>query len=515
MNLSMRVWRTLLHALDQNLTPILIASLFLILLGTRAALISYAGSPTPFLDEWEADGALLLEPYIQGKLTISDLFIPINEHRIFFTKLLVLLIFNVSGYWDVVLQMIVNSVLDAATVIAIAYALSRVLRGGLAVGAIVLSTLINAVPFGYDNAVLGFNTHFYLLLTFSFGALWFLIDSPAWSWRWWAGVLCAVGSSVCLASGNLTFAAAGGAQLLQMACGRRAGLREALGIAVLVLVTLLLVTTIPYVPDAEPHKAHSVGQFLSAFLGLVSWPAHTALGLVLILPTLVFLSRTLADRPTLSDPRWFNVAMFGWVLFQILALAFGRALLPLQNRYFDILLIGTTINFVSAFWLFQRFAPRRSLMTWRSFALAAWLFALALSLTHPQRHLPNQIEEWRTMLATGTRNVQSYLATGDSSFLFRAPAAEVPSFYPKRLREMLDTPEIRSALPPALLSAEPPHPWVEAFKRGFLRLGGIWIAIGTLLLTAVVVRLARGAAKPDTHCLAVSPAPETVDLHNA
>jgi hypothetical protein len=515
MNLGMRVWRTLLDALDQNRMPILLGSLFLILLGTRVALISYAGSPTPFLDEWEADGARLLKPYMQGNLTTSDLFIPLNEHRIFFTKLLVLVIFKVSGYWDVVLQMIVNSILDAATVVAIAYTLSRVLCGGLAVAAIVFSTLINAVPFGYDNAVLGFNTHFYLLLTFSFASLWFLSDSPAWSWRWGAGVLCAVGASLCLASGALTFAAAGGAQLLQMACGRRAGLREALGIAVLILVTLVLMTTIPHVPDAEPHKAHSVGQFLAAFVGLASWPAHTALGLVLILPTLVFLLRTVAHRPTLSDPRWFTVAMFGWVVSQMLALAAGRALLPLQNRYFDILLIGTTINFVCAFWFFQRDAPKRGLMTWRSFALATWLFALTLSLTHPQRHLPNQIEEWRTMLATGTRNVQSYLATGETSFLFRAPAAEVPSFFPKRLRELLDTPEIRSALPPALLSVEAPHPWVEGLKSGFLRLGSVWVAIGTLLLTAVVVRMARAAPKPDTHCLAVSSAPKTADLHNA
>jgi hypothetical protein len=514
MNLGVRVWRTLLDALDQNRMPILLASLFLILLGTRAALISYAGSPLPFLDEWEADGARLLEPYIQGNLTISDLFIPLNEHRIFFTKLLVLLIFNVSGYWDVVLQMIVNAVLDSVTVVAIAYMLSRVLRGGLAVAAIVLSTLINAVPFGYDNAVLGFNTHFYLLLAFSFASLWFLTDSLAWSWRWGAGVLCALGSALCLASGSLTFAAAGAAQLLQMACGRRAGLREALGIVLLFVVTLALAITIPHVPEAEPHKAHSVGQFLSAFVGLIGWPAHTALGLVLVLPTAMFLFRTVADRPMLSDPRWFNVAMFGWVVCQILALAVGRALLPLQNRYFDILLIGTTINFVSAFWLFQRDAPKRSLMTWRTFALAAWLFALTLSLTHPQRHLPDQIEEWRTMLATGSRNVQGYLATGDSSFIFRAPAAEVPSFFPKRLRELLDTPEIRSALPPALLSVAAPHPWVEAFKSGFLRLGSVWIAIGTLLLSAVIVRSARGMAKPDTR-LAVSSAPETVDLHNA
>jgi hypothetical protein len=515
MSLGMRVRRRLFDALDQNRTAILLASLFLILLGTRALLIRYAGSPLPFLDEWEADGARLLQPYIQGNLKISDLFIPLNEHRIFFTKLLVLLIFNVSGYWDVVLQMIVNSVLDAATVVAIAYLISRVLHGGFAVAAIVLSTLINAVPFGYDNAVLGFNTHFYLLLAFSCASLWFFTDSAAWSWRWGAGFLCALGSALCLASGNLTFAAAGGAQLLQMARGRRAGSREALGIAVLFVVTLVLVSTIPSVPEAEGFKAHSVAQFLLAFMALIGWPAHTALGLVLALPTAIFVFRTLADRPALSDPRWLNVAMFGWILSQIVALAVGRAKLPLENRYFDILLIGTTINFVSAFWLFQQDAPKRSLMTWRSFALAAWLFALALSLTHPQRHLPDQIEEWRTMLATGSRNVQSYLATGDSSFIFRAPAAEVPSFFPKRLRDLLDTPELRSALPPALLPVAAPHPWVEAFKGGFLRLGSVWIAIGTLLLTAVVVRMACAALRPDTRCLVGSSAPETVDLHNA
>jgi hypothetical protein len=119
------------------------------------------------------------------------------------------------------------------------------------------------------------------------------------------------------------------------------------------------------------------------------------------------------------------------------------------------------------------------------------------------------------MLATGTRNVQSYLATGETSFLFRAPGAEVPSFFPKRLRELLDTPEIRSALPPALLSVEAPHPWVEALKSSFLRLGSAWIAIGTLLLAAVVVRMAQAAPKPETHCLAASSAPKTADLRNA
>ena len=84
----------------------------------------------------------------------------------------------------------------------------------------VISTAINAIPYGYDNIVLGFNTHFYLLITFSLAAVWFLAGSRAWSLRWGAGVICGVFSALCLASGALTLAAAGGAQVLQLACGR-------------------------------------------------------------------------------------------------------------------------------------------------------------------------------------------------------------------------------------------------------------------------------------------------------
>ena len=144
-----------------------------------------------------------------------------------------------------------------------------------------------------------------------------------------------------------------------------------------------------------------------------------------------------ADRPALSDPRWFNVMMVSWVASQMLALAAGRALLPLQNRYFDILLVGTDDQSRERL---LALSVERAQTQPDDLALicvlATWLFAVALSLTHPQRHLPSQIEEWRTILATGSRNVQSYLATGEPSFLSRAPAAEVPSFYPEALAQV-------------------------------------------------------------------------------
>jgi len=226
---------------------LLIVSLFLIVIGARAVVTNYAGNVTPFADEWDGAGANLLKPYLQGTLTIRDLFRDYNEHVILFTRLLTLAVFNVSGYWDVVLEMIVNAILDAATIVAISYALSRPLRDTWALVAIILVALVNALPLSFDNLLFGFNTHFYLLLAFSFASLWFMADSRAWSPRWAAGVLFAFGSFLCMASGALTFAAAIGLHFLQLGCGRRSGRREWLGVAALVATMAVLTSLIPHV----------------------------------------------------------------------------------------------------------------------------------------------------------------------------------------------------------------------------------------------------------------------------
>jgi hypothetical protein len=55
---------------------------------------------------------------------------------------------------------------------------------------------------------------------------------------------------------------------------------------------------------------------------------------------------------------------------------------------------------------------------------------------------------------------------------------------------MLDTPEIRSILPPELLPRDAPEPWVAAFKRVFTRMSFVWLGLGTLLLAAVLGRMA-------------------------
>jgi hypothetical protein len=116
--LTARFGQQFLRFLDERRQALLLVSLFLILVGSRAVVVAHAGNPTPYTDEWDGEAANLLKPYLEGALTIGDLFRAHDEHIIVFTRLLTLGVFKASGYWDVILQMIVNAIIDAVTAVA-------------------------------------------------------------------------------------------------------------------------------------------------------------------------------------------------------------------------------------------------------------------------------------------------------------------------------------------------------------------------------------------------------------
>jgi hypothetical protein len=86
------------------------------------------------------------------------------------------------------------------------------------------------------------------------------------------------------------------------------------------------------------------------------------------------------------------------------------------------------------------------------------------------------------------KNLRGYLATGDASYLAGAPLVDIPYPEAPRLRDLLDTPEIRAALPPELVSRDPSSNWVEALKRTFLTQGYTWLGLGALLLIVLIAR---------------------------
>jgi hypothetical protein len=297
-----------------------------------------------------------------------------------------------------------------------------------------------------------------------------------------------------MASGALTLAAVMGLHLLQLACGRRAGWREWLGIAALAVATGVLASLIPHVQSSDIYGAHSVRQFLSAVVDLASWPAHPNFAAFMAAPAVLFCLRTIFDRPALNDARWFNVAAFGWILTQFFAFAAGRALIPVENRYFDTLLIGLAVNLTSFFWLVDASAAAGKRRIWWSVALAAWLVVVASSLVRPGRPLPGSMEWRRETAEAQENNVRSYLATGDASSLERAQLFEIPYSDATRLRQLLDAPEIHAALPPELFSRDTPRNWVEAMKKTFLAQGYTWLGAGIVLF--LLTFIARKAVAP-------------------
>ena len=195
--------------------------------------------------------------------------------------------------------MIANAILDALTVVAISAALSRTLPGGWAQIAVILSVLINAIPLGWENMVLGFNTHFYLLLAFSFGVSGFwrtagrgrYDGSPEAFARLlhfsvWRRAPLTLGAAIGLhLRRSRAIAGAGseiGLELLRSARSRsfwRAWICTRPGLA---------------------GWARIPAEFAAAFFHFASWPPPFPLGLIIAAPSLIFCIITLVDRPALT-----------------------------------------------------------------------------------------------------------------------------------------------------------------------------------------------------------------------
>lgn len=99
--------------------------------------------------------------------------------------------------------------------------------------------------------------------------------------------------------------------------------------------------------------------------------------------------------PDLNNPRWFNVAAAAWALAEIAAQG------VLMSRYFDTLMLGLAIHFVSALWILPTQPYGDRMRKAARLGLAAWVVVFGFSLGHAERRLPRQIEAWRKAVETG------------------------------------------------------------------------------------------------------------------
>ena len=419
-------------------------ALGLLLFGSKLLVIAHYGSATPYWDQWDMEAANLYRPFLEGTWMLGQLVAPHNEHRVVTTRLLALLLLKINGLWNPLLEMIVNALVHVVTILAVAGLLLHSL-GKRAAGPLLFFTLVLfSLPYGWDNTLTACNAHFYCVLLFSVLTLFLLIEKKPYTPLRSLGLLCGVLAFFSLASGIFAFAAAAAVFGIQYFLSVDRSWKKAIVTLVLILLVLLGIVFTPQIAGHAALKAHSIKQFLAAFINLMSWPLPGNFFWFLFrnAPSLFFCGALFFVRPQVNDRRWFLLGVIIWTSVQGASIAYGRVDGYLASRYLDLFAFSVLINFAclldqdSVNNLFQRNIK------------VVWTVVMILALGwYSWKNVPQQLAEKKRTTIAQTLNVQNYQRSGDINDLKNKPFQEIPYPDPTRLAMLLSSPTIQKILP--------------------------------------------------------------------
>ena len=378
-----------------------------VLFGSKVVIISNFGSSVPFWDEWVAEGVRLYRPLIDGTLSWTDLFASHNEHRIFTTRVLDLLLFKLnSGVWDPMLQMYVNAAIHTTALVLLVFFLQKGITGGSRFAFFVFATLLFAVPYGHQNTLSGFQSQFYFLLLFSILFLWAISRHRSGYYLWFVVIVFAAFMSFfSLGSGILTIAAGIGTLMIRWIYG----IERTRWTAALIIVLAVVFCTALYFTSATP-ESKSLFDFFIALIFATG-------GGILYTPVVLFMVRHIQAKRSVTDYSWFVFALSLWVLAQIFATAFSRGSGILTSRYLDILSIGILLNGYCLLYMLQKYGNSSSLRR----ITKIWYLLIVGGLVGIIPSTLRSLENKKAVSSRQINNVSGYLASGDYAFLQKKP----------------------------------------------------------------------------------------------
>ncbi len=475
-----------------------LTALFFIVLGAKLWVVQCFGSALPLWDQWY-EATLFFQPWMDGHLTWRDFFVPSNEHRIVFTKLLDLALIKLNGRWEPLLQMTVNCFIHAAFVCALAAAIWNFF--GRKSGWLICCLLapFYALPYAAENTIWAINSQQYFMSLCALGTVAGLGFGKTFSTRWWLGLAAAFAGLFTMASGFLAAVAVGGLLVLRAIKNRRAEKGEVFTLGICVGIVALGLALKVSMPDDVPLRAHTAGQFITALGHNLAWPFlenFQFLWLLPLLPLAVLLGfyfcRSFAELRAAE----FLLALALWSALQSAAIAYGRANygdgVP-ASRYMDVL----NIFVIAAIFAVVLLSPKISLAPqWQN--LLPLLFAGVMffqigkisSLVVDQLLLPT-----RMMNLIAEERVENLLKTGDEKEFFTAPTVRPD---PKVILGILQSKALQPILPGVCQSPDhrpPPYrfflPVTLLLENAPLILGaGLFLSIALLGFSAARKELA-------------------------
>jgi hypothetical protein len=440
-----------------------LASLFLVVFSAKLILMHQTPVTAPFWDQWNAEGENLLLPYAECSLSWSQMFALHNEHRVFFTRLLALDLIAANGQWDPRLEQVVNAAVHASTAVLLAAILWLAHKRRRLDLVVLVCGVVFAVPFGWENTLVGFQSSFYFFVLFSILALW-LTTYPAGTTPWATGWICATCALFTIAGGLVTIGVIVGMTLLSVIDEPHRWRSELATLFVATGVLALgVVTASPPIAAHAPLRAHSAKEFLAAFTANLAWPwRETAVaGIAVWLPVVVLVIALVRRRLRTTPLDRLVVGLAAWVVLNAVAVAFGRGSGggATASRYMDLLSIGIVANAMALPSLLDDVKGRQVARRIVHGTLVVWLVFVIGGIIHLERRTSSDLENYRQFWAAQATNVRKFVLDHDrAAFTAKRPLIDLPYPDPGTLVRLLENPAFRRVLPATLrepLKVEP------------------------------------------------------------
>ncbi|NIJ54146.1 hypothetical protein [Dyadobacter arcticus] len=418
---------------------------FLIVIACRFYYVEKYAVALPYWDQWDGEGDLLLRAWIENRLKLLDLWQPHNEHRIFPTRILSLLIFLVTGEWNNLTEARVNILLASAIPALLMWLFFRDTSSTkirLFIIPVILAQF--ALPFSFENLLIGFQSQFYFLILFTLFALILAAYKHENVYAITAILFLCVLSVFTMGSGLLTPIAVCCVYIIHLYEKPDYRSRNILISITLIVIAIGGYLLIPQIPANQIYRVRNIFEIINATGYILSWPFMSTQWAALIL----WLPATLMI-PVLGIPKKMTridlvmTGCFVWSFLQALAIGFGRGqeLTEVASRYTELF----TLGLISNAWFACRAIEHLKQYHLRWVAL---IFFVMLFFGHAARIGADMhdIRRNHRLSVIQTRNVCMYLKTSDKKFL-QTKKWEIPFPDPVRLQSLLDNPTIREILP--------------------------------------------------------------------
>ncbi|MCC7634070.1 hypothetical protein [Stenotrophomonas rhizophila] len=442
------------------LSPLTLAmGVGMVALLARLLYIQYFGTPMPFWDQWDGEGASVIKPLVGGTLQFGHLLTPHNEHRIFPTRLVALATYLATGQWNNVYEARVGALVFCVIPALLVWHALR--DAGAAAGRWLLvpvALLLSLLPFAWENFLVGFQSQFYFLILSSVVAVTLVARHHQSIIALTIAIALSVLASITMASGLLTAVAVGATCV--MAClylpGRRAPALCAT--VVLAVIAAVAYSRIPVIAGHGALRAQGPGELLLAATHTLAWPARdNGVFFIVWLPSIIMVLRMLVRRQA-TPTDLLMTGLCAWSALQGLAIAYGRGHDGMRvppSRYTELFVPGLFANawFAIQLWCVVP-TPSRMRTAARTAAVAFALLLVGALLGQVSKDM-GKIQKFSAACRLQQENVVRYLTSGDPEAL-KVGEFELPYPDAARLKAQLDDPAIRQALPVTLVAPSTP-----------------------------------------------------------